>query len=50
MMTPLSLGKMRCLQQLPSEFGVFTMAAFDHRDVFVEALSQTLGVEKASLR
>lgn len=48
MMTPLSLGKIRCLQQLTNEFGVFTMAAFDHRDVFVETLSQTLGVKQAA--
>jgi len=47
-MNPLSPGKLRCLQQLTNEFGVFTMAAFDHRDVFVEALSQTLGVEQAA--
>lgn len=46
MMSPLSLGKIRCLQQLTNDFGVFTMTAFDHRDVFVAALSQTLGVER----
>jgi tagatose-1,6-bisphosphate aldolase len=46
-MKPLSLGKTRCLQQLTNNFGVFTMIAFDHRDTFVEALGQTLGVEQA---
>lgn len=48
MMKPLSLGKIHCFQQLTNEVGVFTMAAFDHRDVFVETLSQTLGVEQAA--
>lgn len=48
MMKPLSLGKIRCLQQLTNEVGVFSMAAFDHRDVFVEALSRTIGVEQAA--
>ncbi len=47
-MNTLSLGKIRCLQQLTNELGVFTMVAFDHRDVFVEALSKTLGVAQAS--
>ena len=39
-MNELSLGKIRCLQQLTNEFGVFTVVAFDHRDVFVETLSK----------
>lgn len=47
-MKPLSLGKIRCFQQLTNEFGVFTMVAFDHRDAFVASLSQTLGVAEAS--
>ena len=47
-MPPLSLGKIRCFQQLTNEFGVFAMVAFDHRDVFVDTLSQTLGVEQAA--
>lgn len=46
-MKPLSLGKIRCLQQLTNEAGVFTMTAFDHRDAFVAALSKTLGVTEA---
>lgn len=46
-MNALSLGKIHCLQQLTNEFGVFAMAAFDHRDVFVETLSRTLGVPQA---
>ncbi len=46
-MKPLSLGKIRCLQQLSNRFGVFTVAALDHRDVFVDSLSQTFGVEQA---
>ncbi|MCG8350525.1 MAG: hypothetical protein MI924_22385, partial [Chloroflexales bacterium] len=46
-MKPLSLGKIRCLQQLTNERGIFTMIAFDHRDVFVEALSRTLGIVQA---
>ena len=49
-MKPLSLGKIRCMQQLTNEFGIFTMIAFDHRDVFVEALSQTLGVAQTTWR
>jgi tagatose-1,6-bisphosphate aldolase len=48
MLPPLSLGKIRCLQQLTNEFGVFSMSAFDHRDVFVEALQQTLGAERVT--
>ncbi|MCB9102312.1 MAG: tagatose 1,6-diphosphate aldolase [Anaerolineales bacterium] len=48
MTKPLSLGKIHCLQQLTNEFDVFAMAAFDHRDVFVAALSQTLGVAEAA--
>lgn len=47
MMKPLSLGKIRCLQQLTNEAGIFTMTAFDHRDAFVAALSKTLGVAEA---
>lgn len=48
MMKPLSLGKIHCLQQLTNEVKVFSMVAFDHRDAFVAALSQTLGGVKAS--
>lgn len=46
-MTPLPLGKIRCFDQLTNQAGVFTMVAFDHRDVFVAELSRTLGVEQA---
>lgn len=42
----LSLGKLRCLQQLTNEAGIFAMAAFDHRDAFVATLSRTLGVSQ----
>lgn len=48
MTKPLSMGKLHGLQQLTNEFNVFAMAAFDHRDAFVAALSQTLGVAEAS--
>ena len=47
-MNILPLGKIHCMQQLTNELGVFTMVAFDHRDVFVEALSKTLGVDQAT--
>lgn len=47
-MTSLSLGKIRCLQQLTNERGIFTMVAFDHRDAFVATLSKTLGGAEAS--
>ncbi len=47
-MSPLSLGKIRCMQQLTNEFGVFAVAAFDHRDGFVAALTQTLGEVEVS--
>lgn len=43
-MKPLSLGKIRCMQQLTTDSGVFAVTAFDHRDSFVTALGQTLGV------
>jgi len=46
-MKPLSLGKIRCLQQLTNELGVFTIIAFDHRDDFAAVLRKTLGVESA---
>jgi tagatose-1,6-bisphosphate aldolase len=45
-MNPLSLGKIRCFQQLTNASGRFVVTAFDHRDGFVAALSQTLGVEQ----
>ena len=45
-MNTLSLGKVRCLQQLTNELGVFTIIAFDHRDDFVETLGKILGVEQ----
>jgi tagatose 1,6-diphosphate aldolase len=48
MMTPLSLGKIHCFQQLTNEFDLFAMVAFDHRDAFVASLSKTLGVAEAS--
>ncbi len=47
-MKPLSLGKIRCFQQLSNEAGIFTVTAFDHRDVLVDTLSQTLAVEEAA--
>jgi tagatose-1,6-bisphosphate aldolase len=47
-MNPLSLGKIRCMQQLTNDFGIFAMTAFDHRDSFVEALGKTLGLEHIS--
>lgn len=46
-MKTLSPGKIRCMQQLTNEFGVFTVIALDHRDVFVAALSDTLGMHEA---
>ena len=45
-MKPLSLGKVRCLQQLTNELGIFTIIAFDHRDDFVATLSTTLDVDQ----
>jgi len=47
-MQTLSLGKIRCLQQLTNEAGIFSIVAFDHQDVFVDALSKMLGVEQAT--
>lgn len=46
MSNTLSLGKIHCLQQLTNQAGIFTRVAFDHRDAFVAALSQTLGMAK----
>jgi tagatose 1,6-diphosphate aldolase len=45
-MKSFSLGKLRCLEQLTNEFGVFTVVAFDHRDSLVAALSKTLGADQ----
>jgi tagatose 1,6-diphosphate aldolase len=42
-MRPLSLGKIRSLQQLTNELGVFTMIALDHRGTFLQMLSKTMG-------
>jgi tagatose 1,6-diphosphate aldolase len=39
-MKPLSLGKVRCLQQLTNELGVFSIIALDHRGSFLQMLGQ----------
>jgi tagatose-1,6-bisphosphate aldolase len=44
-MKQLTLGKIRALQQLANEFGVFTITALDHRDGFVVMLRQLLKTE-----
>lgn len=47
-MQTLTLGKLRGLQQLANEFGIFTITALDHRGSFERMLRQTLGVESPS--
>ena len=42
-MKPLSLGKIRSLQQLTNELGVFTVIALDHRGTFLKMLKHTYG-------
>ena len=44
----ITAGKLRGYQQLSNEQDIFTVVAFDHRDVFVETLSQTIGVPEAT--
>ena len=41
-MSTLTLGKLRHLQQLSNEAGMFTIAALDHRGSFEKTLAQTL--------
>ena len=45
-MTELTLGKIRHLQQISSEQGIFSIAALDHRDAFVEMLGKAIEVEQ----
>jgi len=47
-MHPLTLGKLRSLQQISNEFGLFTIAALDHRGSFEEVLQTTLNLNPIS--
>lgn len=47
-MHTLTYGKLRGLQQLANESGIFTITALDHRGSFEHMLRQTLGVESPS--
>ena len=44
-MSSFTLGKLRSLQQISNEHGIFTIAALDHRGSFEVKLSQTLALD-----
>lgn len=47
-MQSLTLGKLRHLQQISNEFGMFTIAALDHRGSFEAMLAKTLNTSQLS--
>ena len=47
-MSTLSLGKLRSLQQMSNEFGIFTIAALDHRGSFETIVAKVNQKDRAT--